>query len=452
MAKTLEEQEKERRLNEAFNSKLSEAKGKSVIPDSLLASQNNQIATRQNQIASDVAHQSEPVMLRDPNLPPEVAAFANPAAIAAPAGRAPADASGGFIDPNAASQAAQAPSIAPQVESPVATTGQELGIPEQTSAINQAHNVYEKQAVDTQAQIDALNKERQDAIQKRMDADDQEVEKVKPTDIFAGKATWQKILGGVGMFLGSITPEGARNVANMIDKEIDRDQQLQLNNIKLKRDKDDRHYQNLLQKYGSQEAALLAKKRDAYTALGLHVNKLEAAAKGAMARQQLGLAKEEIALKRQELGVKQILATQAAHKEQSKGGLPGYQGMNQNPTVVKDMTDSVAAQRAANNTITQLEGLLDQGALNPLGENYAKAQQLRESLAADLAKAMFGRSSDSELEVARRLIPDITSFTQRGAVDKSLFKNLKDKLAKDVDSRAQAAGFSKVQPFGARKI
>lgn len=416
---------------------------KDAIPKPDLSKLPAEMQKREDQLAADEANNL--VLQRDPvALPAEAQAFTNPVPAEAPtqqfvnpsapaATRAPADAGG-----------IPASVPAPAVAAPTA--------PDQTKALNDVSAKYEAAANDTQTQIDKLNQERMAAIDKHMADDEKNVEKVKPTELFAGKATWQKILGGVGMFLGSITPEGAKNVANMIDKEIERDQQLQLNNIKLKRDKGDRHYQNLLQKYGSQEAALLAKKKDAYTALGFHVQKLELASRNAETRARLAQGAQEIELKKQAINVDLQKAALAAQQAYNKGAVPGYQGQNQNPTIVKDFTERVTAKNSAMNKITQLEELLKKGALTPGTENYKLAQQIRTDLGADIAKAKFGRSSDSELGISMGLIPDITSLTQRGSVDEKLLKNLRTTISKDVDAAAAAAGFTKPTVATARKM
>lgn len=301
-------------------------------------------------------------------------------------------------------------------------------------------------------EIARINEERAAAIQKKIDEDAQNVDKIEPKNFFTGKSTWQKILGGVGLFLGSITPEGARNVANIIDKEIERDIEAQKMNIKLKRDTQNANYEKLLQKYGSQEGALLAKKKSAYEMLDLHLKKLELSSRNAETRARLSQGREELDLKRQSLNQELMKEMMKQTQEAKKGSLIGYQGTNSDPAIVRGLVEQQSAMQRANSTLSDLENLLKEGSKNPFGANKALAEQTRDKLAADMAKAMFGRSSDSELAVAKGLIPDVSSWTQRGGIDKKLLDNLRTRMQKDFDISARAAGYSRPSVPGARKI
>lgn len=95
----------------------------------------------------------------------------------------------------------------------------------------------EVEAYDQEAERNRLVKERYDNLYRENVTKRDELEanapKMEHHNIFAGKATWQKIIGGIGMFLGSITPEGARNVAGFIDRTIEADRKMQEANINL---------------------------------------------------------------------------------------------------------------------------------------------------------------------------------------------------------------------------
>lgn len=418
----------------------------SVVPGSSPLGQSVQKAKEdaQAQLATDEANNL--VLQRPaPVLPQEAAAFVNPVAPA----QVPATQE--FINPGqtqATPQRAPADLSGLQVASNL--TAPAIGVPDQSKELNSYFSNHDANLASFQSEEQKLLAEKSAAIQAKIDEDDKNVEKIEPKGFFTGKSTWQKILGGVGMFLGSLTSEGAKNVASIIDNEINRDIEAQKANIKLKQDKSDKNFQRLMDRYGSQEAALLAKKRDAFSMLDVHLKKLELNARNAETKARLAQGREELALKKQAIGVDLLKASLKQNQEAAKGMIPGFSGSNQNPTIVKDLTERIAAQRSANSSIDQLENLLKEGSL--IGKNRELAVQVREKLAADMAKAMFGRSSDSELEVARGLIPDVTSIMQRGSVDKDLLENLRKKLAEDVRVAAEAAGFTQIVPVGARKI
>lgn len=391
---------------------------------------------KEEQLIADEANNF--VMQRDPvNLPADANAFVNPVIPQTPA--APTE----FVNPGQP----QADSVRSIASAPP-TLPVSPGVTDRTPEINQGFDAYQTQSAAIDSDIQKVQQERQAALD-RLAEDDANLPKVEPKGFFTGKNTWQKVLGGVGLFLSSFTPEGARNVANIIDKEIERDMDAQKTNIKLQQDKNNKDYQRMIEKYGSQEAALLAKKRDAFGLLDLHMKKLEMASRNEETRARISQGREEINLKREALTNELLKAHLSANKEAQKGMIPGFQGSNQNPAIVKDITERVTAQKAANKSLEQLEELLSKGAR--VGENAALANQIRDKAAADLAKAMFGRSSDSELEQARNLIPDVTSMMQRGSVDKTLLKNLKQKLAQEVKIAAETAGFTQNVP-SARKV
>lgn len=308
------------------------------------------------------------------------------------------------------------------------------------------------------ADIQSVQAKEEQAFQEFQKEDGETRDKIKnfelkPKNFFAGKSTWQKILGGVGMFLGSITPEGARNVANIIDKEIERDLDVQRNQLALLKDTRSEaanRYKMKLERFGSDKLAKMSMKKDALEMVKLQLDQIASSAKGEIAR---GAALKGIAAieqGQQTLQANFMKEYMKANKDNQKGMLQGYEGVNENPAIVKDLTERVTARDSAINKIGKLENLLKQGAL--YGKNAELAIQTRKDLAADIAKAKFGRSSDSELAISESLVPDITSMMQRGSVDKALFNNLKQTIAQDVDIAAKAAGFRRPTVQGARKI
>jgi hypothetical protein len=275
--------------------------------------------------------------------------------------------------------------------------------------------------------------------------------KIEPVNFFSNKSTWQKVVGGIGLFLGSLSAEGARNVASIIDKQIERDTDMQKQEYALRKGKVDagnNRYKMYLDKYKDSQIATMALNREKLAAIDFQLKATQAKSKGQLARDKLEMGRVEIAYKDQELAVRM----QQAMQKQSSSTIQGYKGSNANPSIVKDIYDRTAAARAANDTISELEKLGEAGAVTPLTKNNKLATQMREKLSADLAKAMFGRSSDSELEIARELIPDITSMTQLKSTDKALLKNLKQRLQKDVDAYARQAGYTRDIPQGAKRI
>jgi hypothetical protein len=350
-----------------------------LVPDSVLTRQNNDILTRQNQIAADKAHENEAVMLRDPNLPQEVQNFANPDALVA--NRAPADLTStqSFTNPSApqGQSASTGQTLAAPVAPAVPTAPATPRLYDESGDVDKVIQGFEEQNRGFQKEAEDIQKQKELAIQQQIENDAKSLPQVKPTDIFAGKATWQKILGGIGLFLGSLTPEGAKNVANMIDKEIERDQQLQLNNIKLKQDKDDRHFKNLMQKYGSQEAALSAKKADAFGMVKLHIEKLGLASKNAHNRATLQLAYKQAENEESRYRAAAYQAALKAQKEDQKGSVPGYEGAPLDPATKREFTGMLASADTIRGSLSELSQVIKgTGEAIPFTQSNYRAKQL----------------------------------------------------------------------------
>lgn len=368
-----------------------------------------------------------------------------------------------FTDPN--QSVAPAPAQAPVMSPSFSSSG--AGLSQEAAAIDQ---MGQQQA----AQYDALAQEQKaigdqrKALQDQVDAEASKFSeedakaqeainsfKIEPSSYFSNKSTWQKVVGGIGMFLGSITPEGARNVASIVNNEIDRDVKRQMTEYQLLKEKKNdvnNRFKQKLDLFKSKDMALLSMKQDAYSAVELQLKRIEASAKGPIARAKATQGLEAIRFEKEKLGMQYMKEVAKMQQTQNKASIPGYEGANQNPAIVKDLTDRVSAKQSAERQISNLERLLAEGSKNPLSANNELAKQTKTALAADLAKAMFGRSSDSELAIAESLIPDITSLARRDSTAIKLLTQLRKKLADDVDAAATAAGYSRQVPMGARKL
>lgn len=420
----------------------------SPLAQSLAASK----VAEDKQIALDEANNLV-TQRQNPQLPPEAVAFTSAQPLTAPQAQQTAQVDQ-FVDPNQPATTQRAPAqgeaMSPGVPAVAAPT-----IPDQSGEINQTIQKYEGEANKVQSDIDALNAQRQKDIDEKIAADEKAVTTIQPTELFAGKSTWQKILGGVGMFLGSITPEGARNVANMIDKEIERDQALQLNNIKLKQDKGDKHFQMLMQKYGSTENALLAKKKDAYTALGLHVKKLEMTAKNAETRARLAQGAQEIELKKQALNVELQKAMFKQSEKDQQGSIPGYAGTIKDPVAAREFRTMVAEAPVVRQEINNLLKINDQflgGSLSPSARaEAAKSQSL---LVGKLRVAIAGPGTMSEGDrtLIESVIANPTDFFSLGSSNKIKLKGILDAYNRSLEANAKAYGLQKQLPSGAVKV
>lgn len=404
-----------------------------------------------DQLAADEANNY--VMQRQaPVLPVDAQNLINPqsAAISSPAAAETA-----FINPGAPQVEAQRlPAQADPSLMERAPSSGGYGIPDQSSQIDKTVANFESKFQASNDEIARLQQEKAAAIQTKIDEDDKNVDKIEPHGFFHGKSTWQKVLGGVGLFLGSITPEGSRNVASIIDKEIERDIDSQKTNIKLKLDKKDKNFARLLERYGSQEAALLAKKKDAYSMLDLHLKKLQMNAKNDETRARLGMGREELNLKKQSLTNDLVNAMYKQNKEDSKGTVPGYQGTIQDPTSARDFRKQVSSAQSAYNEIDNLLKINTEAGSSLSPSSRASAGQSQALLLGQLREILVGPGSMSEGD--RTLMEDAianpTNFFSLKSSNKIKLDKLKKSIQSKIEANANAYGLNKQLPQGARKV
>lgn len=261
--------------------------------------------------------------------------------------------------------------------------------------------------------------------------------------IWEKSSTGQKIALAIGGFLSSLTPQGAQAFQNSIDTTMKNDldqQKAKYMSLKEQGKELQSYYGQLVQKFGSEQAADMAMMS---AKMGMIQNKLKITADTAQSKLVAANALKGLELTDAQMGKYKAEAMKLA-AEQKAQQLPGYTGQVKDPAALRELQTRSAAKASAETQISALEKLLEKGATTPFSGNKKLAEQTRDALAADLAKAMFGRSSDAELEIARDLIPDVTSFMQPKGIDKKLLQNLRSKLNSDVGAYAKAIGLKPV--------
>jgi hypothetical protein len=261
--------------------------------------------------------------------------------------------------------------------------------------------------------------------------------------IWEKSSTGQKIALAIGGFLSSLTPQGAQAFQNSIDTTMKNDldqQKAKYMSLKEQGKELQSYYGQLVQKFGSEQAADMAMMS---AKMGMIQNKLKITADTAQSKLVAANALKGLELTDAQMGKYKAEAMKLA-AEQKAQQLPGYTGQVKDPAALRELQTRSAAKASAETQISALEKLLEKGATTPFSGNKKLAEQTRDALAADLAKAMFGRSSDAELEIAKNLIPDVTSFMQPKGIDKKLLQNLRSKLNSDVGAYAKAIGLKPV--------
>lgn len=145
---------------------------------------------------------------------------------------------------------------------------------DQVPALEQNMQLGQQQAqalsIPGQAELEAEKRaqEIQDSMKKAQE--ERAAMKIEPKSYFEGKSTWQKIIGGVGLFLSSFSEQGHKTAMAAIDSEINRDIERQKAAMDSK-DKDiankQTSYKYYYDKFKDEKTARILAKREAMEAV-----------------------------------------------------------------------------------------------------------------------------------------------------------------------------------------
>lgn len=333
------------------------------------------------------------------------------------------------------------------------------GLNEQRQAYQQEVDIYKQSAADIakaeaqfNAQVEEEEKAKQQAIdletQVAADVDERSRMRLEPKNFFAGKSTWQKIMGGLGLVLSSYSKEGAQRFAEAVDKDIELDLKAQESAI-MSKDKAIAEKQSLVKqyfdKYKDLRAARYLAKADVLNSIRLRTEAMlgstkSQAAAGA-ARQTIGMLDLEIQ-KYKQAGTLELLKKGA---QSSEGLVPGFEGYVADKTEARQMRTAVAQQRTALSAIAELEKITNTSGKSFNPEMRARANQLTQDLQLGLKeiKALGVLSGDD----AKRLDDYISSpaqFFKLDATSLAQLKGLKSLINNAVLTKAATLGLKPV--------
>lgn len=254
--------------------------------------------------------------------------------------------------------------------------------------------------------------------------------KIEPHGFFHNKSTWQKIVGGIGLFLGSLTPEGARNIAGIIDKEIERDTDSQKQDYALKKGKVDaltNRYKLYLDKYKDDQLARLAMSKEKLLAGDYQLKSLESKAKGEATRSKIGMGRVEIA---------------ASIEDRNQKMLERMSKINQpNKTAAKGLLDMEASADTVKSSLNDLSQLVKgTGEAIPFTEKNDRAKQLVNDIQLQLKEikklGVLSGSDDARLD---NYLGD-PSFFKTDSRMQGQIKGVMDLVNKALNAQRKALG------------
>ena len=315
----------------------------------------------------------------------------------------------------------------------------------------------------TQQDLQKLNQQKQEEEAKLLLEKDQadrsaNAFKYEKKNFFSGKSTWEKVLGGVGMFLGSLTPEGAKNVAKIIESEIDRDLKMQEREHQILKDKASTAANSLAsleKKYGSRQVALLQRKNDMLEMVKARLSQIEANSKGGLARAKAQQGKEAIDMKVRENNLKSYELMRKVKQEEQDGRIPGYEGVINDATAARQMREQISEMPGIKSEIRNLLDINNKflgGALST--DARASAQQSQNMLIGKLRVMIVGPGAvnESEYKLLRDAISNPTDFFSLKSSNSLKLKQLEKAIDSKVQANLSAYGLKKTMPQGAREI
>lgn len=277
--------------------------------------------------------------------------------------------------------------------------------------------------------------------------------KFEDPSIWKNKSTGQKILFGIGAFLGSLTPQGAQNISKMINDELDRDLVLQKQEYAKLGDKV-QGKQNLYKlyhdKYKDDQIASIAAKNSRLDMVKLHLEKL-----AANTNSKAVLGKTQEAIGRIEMEQEKSTAAMMSKLQSlQSGGVPGYRGSIKDEVSARDFKKQISNAKAANTEIDNLLNINKKGLKAAFSfDDRASAKQSQALLLGQLREILVGPGSMSEGDrsLMEDAISDPTSFFTLSSSNKIKLDKLKESINRKIEANAAAYGLVKDAPI-AREI
>lgn len=345
------------------------------------------------------------------------------------------------------------------------------GLDEQRQAYMQESEIYRQQGKEiakaeaqfnkeTEAELNAQKQAQELETQVAADVDERARMRLEPKNFFAGKNTWQKVMGGLGLFLSSFSNEGAKRFAEAVDRDIELDLKAQESAIMAK-DKAISDKQSLVKqyfdKYKDLRAARLLARADAFGMIKLRAESAASSTKSkaaaGAARQAVGLAEAEM-VKAKQAAMVQLLKQQNAQQSKNAGrlvSLPGLgiEGMAQSDKEGQELRELGATTTQAAGAINELLSMVGKGASLSL-EQRARAKVIAAGLRGPLRLPLIGPGSPSDRENA--LLDDIianpTRLTSLSSTDKAALTELKSLMVKTLYSKIGSQPGIQVKQIG----
>lgn len=340
------------------------------------------------------------------------------------------------------------------------------GLDEQRKAFMEESDIYRQQGEEiakaeaqfnreTEQELEAQKKAKELETQVAADVDERSRMRLEPKNFFAGKNTWQKVMGGLGLFLSSFSNEGAKRFAEAVDRDIELDLKAQESAI-LSKDKTISDKQSLVKQYFDQykdlKAARLMARADAFNMIKLRAESAASSTKSkaaaGAARQAVGLAEAEM-IKAKQAAMAQLLKAQAAQDTKNVGravNVLGFEGLAPTEGEAKEFRTLGGEAKTALDSIDQLKNLSMKGSKASL-EDQARAETIARLLGASLRTTVVGQGavSDTERKILEEIAANPLKIFSLQSTQLARLEQLKKQVVLNLKNKAQTIGISQRQ-------
>jgi hypothetical protein len=303
-------------------------------------------------------------------------------------------------------------------------------------------NFEKNEAARQQREATALSE-----VRKKIEDTDKEVANFKwdNKSVWEKSSTGQKVALAIGGFLSSLSPKSAEAFQNSIQTTLQNDLDQQKANymsLKEKGKELQSYYGQLVQKFGSEQAADMAMMS---AKMQMIQNRLKVTADTAQSKLVAANALKGFELTDAQMGKYKAEAAKLATAQQANA-IPGYQGTITSDTAKNKFIESKDASDIALSSISELK-TLGKKAKIPLTKESSSYDVLLEKLSNEIAKANAGgKPSDLDVENAKKMIPSVYSPNFETSLD-----SLAKRLQSDIKAKAKNLGLKPIAKPGTLK-
>lgn len=304
-------------------------------------------------------------------------------------------------------------------------------------------------------QTDYLNTQ-MDSLNKQIDNYSQQ--KIDPNRFWNSKSTGDKVLAGIGMFLGSFGTSNSNLVVDQMNNAIKQDiqaqaQDLQTQGTALKGKQS--VYSDMFNLYKNKEAAMAASQVAVMNQAQMQLQGMSSMYSGPEAQgKALELSGKIDAEKQQaKMALNQQLMKMYAiqnpdqyreflDKDHTENLVPGYKGYTTQPAIAADIIKAKGSADTATSALNQLTSLANLGRAGQLDPTTrAKADVLHNAVIGLIKDEFVGpRLTDADKPILDALVADPMSVFTLNSSQKARLVQLKGLIQDGVDSKAKAAG------------